>query len=169
MGNNNTMLGEENTKRFAPFKESAYIAFYISKLIPFLVLGFILVIAGFIVSVIYASIIVIVLLVLVIIGLLWYSGEFFRSFIYELRSDYLFSRKGVITPSYTIIPYKNVQDVHVEQSIYDRIFGLWAVKIYSATASRRGSDIIFGLSRNNAERLKSQILGRAGEVKQVVD
>ncbi|MCK4492062.1 MAG: hypothetical protein KAU03_05525 [Candidatus Altiarchaeales archaeon] len=48
MGDNNTMLGEENTKRFAPFKESAYIALYISKLIPFLILGFILAIAGFI-------------------------------------------------------------------------------------------------------------------------
>jgi|GEM_PF-3721772 len=180
------MLDEEHVGRFAPFKVSAYTAFFISNLVVFLIAlsvctSILLFITAITVPALFTRlsmlldpvpfliVLVFILLLAVVIAARWYTSEFFRTFIYELRGDYFFSRKGVITPSYTLIPYNNIQDIHVEQSIYDRIFGLWAVKIYSATFSRRGSDIIFGLSKKTAERLKTETLERMRGVKQVVD
>ncbi len=173
------MLDEEHVKRFAPFKGSAYTAFFISNLVVFLIVlsacvSVLLFITAITVPAVVDQILLfiglgLILMLTVIIAARWYTSEFFRTFIYEPRGDYFFSRKGVVTPSYTLIPYKNIQDIHVEQSIYDRIFGLWSMKIYSATFSTRGSDIIFGLSKKTAERLKTEILERMREVKQVVD
>jgi len=180
------MLDEEHVKRFAPFKRSAYTAFFISNLVVFLIVlsvcvpvllfitaitvpSLVLTASGLLDPILFFIGLVFISTLTGIIAARWYTHEFFRTFIYEPRGDYFFSRKGVITPSYTLIPYKNMQDIHVEQSLYDRIFGLWAVKIYSATFSRRGSDIIFGLNRENAERLKTEILERMRGVVQVVD
>ncbi|OYT54380.1 MAG: hypothetical protein B6U72_02785 [Candidatus Altiarchaeales archaeon ex4484_2] len=180
------MLDEEHVERFAPFKGSAYTAFFISNLVVFLIVLFVCVSALVFITAITVPALVLapsklldpvllflgLVFILALTGIIaasWYTREFFKTFIYEPRKDYFFSRKGVVTPSYTLIPYKNIQDIHMEQSIYDRIFGLWSMKIYSATFSTRGSDIIFGLSKKTAERLKTELLERMRGVKQVVD
>ncbi len=80
-----------------------------------------------------------------------------------------FSRKGVVTPSYTMIPYENIQDVHVSQGYVEKLLGLSTVRIYTATFSGRGSDAIPGLSRENAEAFKDALFARIKGVKKVVD
>ena len=167
------MFDEETAKRFAPFAPGAFIAFLLSRLLFVIVISFILLFIVFVIGILSQIPLIYVasfLLFLVLaVFFIWYSREFFRTFIYEPRKEFFFSRKGVITPSYTLILYKNIQDVHLEQTIFDRIFGLWAVKIYSATHSLRGSDHIFGLSYDTANRLKTEIFSRVKEVKHVVD
>ncbi|MEM2918486.1 MAG: PH domain-containing protein [Candidatus Altiarchaeota archaeon] len=108
-------------------------------------------------------------LILLSVFFIWYSTEFFKTFIYEPRETFFFSRKGVITPSYTLILYENIQDVHLEQTIFDRIFGLWEVKIYTATHSHRGSEHIFGLSYESANKLKTEIFSKIKDVKKNVN
>lgn len=111
---------------------------------------------------------------LVLVGLLSfsdvaYSWWYISSFIFSLEGQYLFVRKGVIAHSYTIIPYENVQDIHVVQSLSDRIFGVWSVIIFTATATSAGSDNIFGLEKENAERLKEAVFAKMKEAKHVTD
>jgi len=159
------MLNEENVK-IVPFEKSVYIAFFISNfIISSIFLVVILAIMAFFNSIHLFFFFFLLFILLFIVG--WYTREYFIRFIYELRNSYFFSRKGVITPSYTIIPYKNIQDIHLDQSIYEKIFGLWAVEIYTATTSRRGSDRIFGLNRKNAEYLRLKILKKMREVKKI--
>ncbi|MFH1722002.1 MAG: PH domain-containing protein [Candidatus Altiarchaeota archaeon] len=111
-----------------------------------------------------------IVFLIVIMGFFsWYSRRFFEVFVFEPRKDHFFTRKGVIVPSYTLIPYKNIQDIHLEQTVFDRIFGLWSVQIFSATYDPRGSDMIFGLNKENAENLKTEIFSKVKEVKEVVD
>jgi membrane protein YdbS with pleckstrin-like domain len=61
-----------------------------------------------------------------------------------MRDGYLFVRKGVVTPGYTMIPYENIQDVHLDQPILEKALGLCNVRIYTATFSAKGSEMIPG-------------------------
>ncbi|MFH0818302.1 MAG: PH domain-containing protein, partial [Candidatus Micrarchaeota archaeon] len=88
---------------------------------------------------------------------------------FELRGDCFFSRKGVFKASYTMIRYERVQDIHVNQSFFEMLFGLWNVSIFTATATDRGSENIPGLSKENAESLKTALFAKIKKVKKVVD
>lgn len=163
------MLNEESTKLFAPFAQNAVIAFLLSRISVAFFMFFVVFCVAFFINIPLLYIISFLTLLILSIFFIWYSKEFFKTFIYEPRRTFFFSRKGVITPSYTLILYENIQDVHLEQSIFDRIFGLWKVKIYTATHSPRGADNIFGLSYESANKLKMEILAKMKEVKQIVD
>jgi membrane protein YdbS with pleckstrin-like domain len=98
-----------------------------------------------------------------------YSWFYISSFIFSLDEQYIFVRKGVIAHNYTIIPYENVQDIHVVQSITDRIFGVWSVIIFTATATAAGSDNILGLKKEDAEVFKEAVFAKIKEAKHVTD
>src|SRR3989344_5511556 len=51
---------------------------------------------------------------------LWYYNVYF----YDLTEDYIVIKKGPITPHEITVPYERVQDVYVDQDIFDRLFGL---------------------------------------------
>lgn len=163
------MLNEETTKSFAPFAQNAVIVFFLSRLGFIFFIFFVVFCVAFFFHMALLYIISFLILLIFSVFFIWYSREFFRTFIYEPREIFFFSRKGVITPSYTLILYENIQDVHLEQTIFDRIFGLWKVKIYTATHSHRGADNIFGLSYESANKLKMAIFAKMKEVKQIVD
>ncbi len=178
------MLGEKEAPNAVPFHSNAKKAFLISNLGVAIIGLFIILLIPIVVFVVVASAgfgegmaafalpfaaLLLVLVIAVLAFLWWYSGAFFKNFFFELRKDYLFSRKGVFKASYTTIPYERIQDIHLTQSIYDNLFGLWRVSIYTATATGRGSEDIPGLSKENAEAMKSELFKRIKRVREIVD
>ncbi len=67
-------------------------------------------------------------------------------------------KKGPITPREINIPYERVQDVYIDQDIFDRIFGLYDVHFSSATFSSNYLAHIDGLEREPAEKLKQVLI-----------
>ena len=50
----------------------------------------------------------------------------------EVRHDRLVLRTGVLTKSETVIPFSKITNYKAEQSIFDRMFGIWYFTIETA-------------------------------------
>jgi len=89
----------------------------------------------------------------------WYYQVYF----YDLTDDFIIIRKRVVTPREITIPYERVQDVYVDQDIFDRIFGLYDVHLSSATISSGMEAHIDGVEKEAADGLRSVILQKVSE------
>ena len=90
---------------------------------------------------------------------LWYYNVYF----YDLTEDYIVIKKGPITPHEITVPYERVQDVYVDQDIFDRLFGLYDVHLSSATAASGESAHIDGVEKPAADGLRSLLLQKVSE------
>jgi membrane protein YdbS with pleckstrin-like domain len=89
----------------------------------------------------------------------FYQRWYFAVYYYELTPDHIIIRKGPITPSEITIPYERIQDVYMDQDIFDRIFGIYDVHLSSATLSSGKQAHIDGLEKVAADGLKNELLG----------
>lgn len=85
---------------------------------------------------------------------LWYFSVYF----YDFTPDYVVIRKGPITPHEITIPYERIQDVYVDQDLFDRFFGLYDVHLSSATASSGMEAHIDGVEKAAADGLRTTLL-----------
>src|SRR3989344_4074811 len=85
---------------------------------------------------------------------LWY----FNVYYYDLTSDYIIIKKGPITPREINIPYERIQDIYVDQDIFDRIFGIYDVHLSSATISSGMEAHIDGVEKPASEGLRNLLL-----------
>jgi membrane protein YdbS with pleckstrin-like domain len=108
----------------------------------------------------YFPMVVIALILIVIPSFLYYIYEryYFATYFYELDDDHITIRKGPITPNEITIPYERIQDVYVDQDIFDRILGLYDVHLSSATYSSGMAAHIDGVEKAAADGLRKQIL-----------
>jgi membrane protein YdbS with pleckstrin-like domain len=90
---------------------------------------------------------------------IWY----FQVYFYDLTDDFIIIRKRVITPREITIPYERVQDVYVNQDLFDRIFGLYDVHLSSATISSGMEAHIDGVEKAAADGLRKIILEKVSE------
>ena len=76
--------------------------------------------------------------IIIVIGLLFLLGLFIRSIfqyldlqkrVYEIYNDAIVYGEGFLSRNYAIIPIENLADTTITQSLVDRIFGLYDVKI----------------------------------------
>ena len=104
-----------------------------------------------------------VFLVLFIISVLTYS-IYYKSYInryyYDCGQDFITIKKGVFAPSEIHVQYQKIQDVYVDQDIFDRMFGLYDVHIASATVTSGIEAHIDGVDADVAENLKNILLGK---------
>jgi uncharacterized protein len=112
--------------------------------------------------------------VLVLVPLMFALGAaygflYISRFSFALERAYLFVRKGAFIHSYTLLPYENIQDIHVTQGVMERMFGLTRVIIFTATTSAAGAESIPGLGREDAEALKEGLFAKMREAKDVTD
>ncbi len=167
------MLGEESISNPVPFHQSARTQSFVSSAVATVIAGGIILFFVFLGSLVFNMMFVFFSLLFLFMFILvfqwWYIGEFFNKFKFELRDRYFFSRTGVFKESYTAIPYERIQDIHVTQSFFEKTFGLWSVSIYTATATGRGAESVFGLSQEDAQKLKSSLFIRIKKVRKVVD
>ena len=80
---------------------------------------------------------------------------------YALRSHDILFRSGVIWRSVTAVPFNRIQHVETSSTPLDRRFGLSTLRLFTAGGS--GADLkIDGLDRDLAERIRQDILAKAG-------
>jgi membrane protein YdbS with pleckstrin-like domain len=87
-----------------------------------------------------------------------YQSWYFAVYFYDLTQDFIQIKKGPITPREITIPYERIQDVYVDQDLFDRIFGLYDVHLSSATYSSGMAAHIDGVEKDAAEGLKEILL-----------
>ena len=105
---------------------------------------------------------------LLLIGLLllcaawqwFYEHKYFDAYFYDLDKDFLKIRKDWITPRETILPYEKLQDVYVDQDLFDRIFGLWDVHVSTATMASGMEAHIDGINQENAVKIRELLLDK---------
>ncbi|MFC2163311.1 PH domain-containing protein [Candidatus Altiarchaeota archaeon] len=95
----------------------------------------------------------------------WYSRKYLERFQFALDKDTLYVRKGVFLYSYTITPYRKIQDVNIVQDYMDKPFSLYSLVIYSATIGGMGATPIPGLTREDAEGLRHDIIKKIRRAK----
>lgn len=100
-----------------------------------------------------------VLLAMVLFGFsAWYFKVYIRTYFYDAGEGYLTIRKGVFTPSEIHVMYQKIQDVYVDQDLFDRIMGLYDVHIASATVTSGIEAHIDGVDAATADSLKNFLL-----------
>ena len=80
----------------------------------------------------------------------------YRIWTYQVRSDSLYLRRGVVTRVNTVAPYIRIQHVDTRRGPIERVFGLATTVVY--TAGSRGADVsIPGLTPERAADLQARL------------
>ncbi len=87
-----------------------------------------------------------------------YQSWYFAVYFYDIMHDYLVIKKGPITPKEITIPWERIQDVYVDQDIFDRIFGLYDVHLSTATFTSGMQAHIDGVEKEAADGLREELL-----------
>lgn len=111
-------------------------------------------------SIFTAKNVIIFLLILLVVFIAEYFFQrwYFAVYFYDLTEDFITIRKGPITPKEINIPYERIQDVYVDQDLFDRIFGIYDVHISSATFMSGAEAHIDGVEKESARELRNLIL-----------
>ncbi|OGI83894.1 hypothetical protein A2903_00960 [Candidatus Nomurabacteria bacterium RIFCSPLOWO2_01_FULL_33_17] len=111
------------------------------------------------------KIVFITILVLAFISFLTYLYQrwYFAVYFYDLTDKYIIIKKGPITPHEITIPYERVQDVYVDQDLWDRILGIYDVHLSSATATSGMEAHIDGVRKPAADGLRELLLSTIHE------
>ena len=81
---------------------------------------------------------------------------------YAIRERDIIYRRGLLSTNTTIIPFTRIQHVALNEGFIARYYGLAQLQIYTAGGS--SSDLkISGLSKEDAEKIKSVILLQIGK------
>ncbi len=82
---------------------------------------------------------------------------------YQLSTDGFYKERGIIAKKYVTIPYEKIQNIDIYQSIVARILGLYNLNIQTAGNSgvTNAEGILPGVSKDEAERLKNELLRRS--------
>lgn len=92
-----------------------------------------------------------------------YQRLYFNSYFYDFADSFIVIRKGVIMPREISIPYERVQDVYVDQDLWDRIFHLYDVHLSTATWTSGIEAHIDGVEKQAADGLREVLLKTIGE------
>lgn len=104
------------------------------------------------------SIVMCALFIMFVICTYLYQNWYFATYFYDLTPDFIQIKKGPITPREITIPYERIQDVYVDQDLFDRFFGLYDVHLSSATASSGMTAHIDGVEKEAADGLRTVLL-----------
>lgn len=98
------------------------------------------------------------LLLVVILLEYIYQRWYFTVYFYDLTDSFIIIKKGVLTPKEISVPYERVQDIYMDQDLFDRFFGLYDVHVSSATISSGFEAHIDGVEKQAADGLKNLLL-----------
>ena len=105
----------------------------------------------------------------IIIKLLyWWANLLYKNYLYELTKETIKIERGVIWKKYISIPYERIQNVDIYRGVLARILGLSELHIqtagYSGYIQTEGR--LPGLSREDAEKIREDLIQRAKGTKQ---
>jgi uncharacterized membrane protein YdbT with pleckstrin-like domain len=95
----------------------------------------------------------------------WYQKKYIETYFYNLTDTLLVIRKGIFASQEITVPIERIQDVYVDQDIFDRLLGIYDVHISTATAVSTARAHIDGVGRKTAEELRELILHRLHETR----
>ena len=78
---------------------------------------------------------------------------------FAIREHDLMYRRGILSTRLTIVPYKNVQHVSINEGFIPARYGLAQLQVYTA-GNQAGALKISGLTKADALRIKAHILDR---------
>ena len=90
----------------------------------------------------------------------FYQYLYYKKYFYDVRPDFLVIRKGVIMVRETILDYDKIQDVYMDQDLFDRMFSLWDVHVSTATSMSGVEAHIDGVNHENAMTIRELILDK---------
>jgi membrane protein YdbS with pleckstrin-like domain len=97
--------------------------------------------------------------VAILVGIVYlYQRVYFKNYFYNMLPDAIVIRKGVISRAEISLLYSKIQNVFVDQDVWDRIFKLYDVHLETAGLSSGVASHIDGLSAENAEKLRTLIM-----------
>jgi uncharacterized membrane protein YdbT with pleckstrin-like domain len=108
-----------------------------------------------------------VMVFLIVLLFIWAKLSY-RFYKYELTDDGFRKELGVIYKKYVTIPYDRIQNVDIYRGILARLLGLSDLNIQTAGSSNqvsRGEGRLPGLSREDAEKLRDELIHRAKQSK----
>lgn len=85
-----------------------------------------------------------------------FAGLRYRIWRYEVRSEAVYIRRGVLTRIRTIVPHVRIQHVDTQRGPFERALGLSRVVIYTA-GSRQADVAIPGLRPDQATDLQNRL------------
>ena len=88
----------------------------------------------------------------------WYQNKYFQRYYYDIRKNFLVIKKGVFMPRETTLPFDKMQDVYMDQDIWDRVFNLWDLHVSTATIASGFNAHIDGVSKGNAETMREMLM-----------
>ncbi|MDP2709564.1 MAG: PH domain-containing protein [bacterium] len=122
----------------------------------------------------YVGWFLIIMVFLIVLLFIWAKLSY-RFYKYELTDDGFRKELGVIYKKYVTIPYDRIQNVDIYRGILARILGLSDLNIQTAGASAQMSRYggltggaegrLPGLSREDAEKLRDELIRRAKQSK----
>jgi membrane protein YdbS with pleckstrin-like domain len=93
-----------------------------------------------------------------------YYKAYINRYYYDCGPEFITIKKNVFTPTEIHVQYQKIQDVYVDQDIFDRMFGLYDVHIASATITSGIEAHIDGVNGDVAENIKNIILSKIKNV-----
>jgi uncharacterized protein len=128
------------------------------RLVPLLLLG---TVTGVVMLDGWGWLIGVGLLALLAVSLLWYQPARYARWRWRLTDLALELRRGVVIHQQETVPYFRIQQIDVIQGPVDRLLGLAALQVTTASAS--GSVALPGIPAADAPGVRAELLTRAAE------
>jgi len=87
-----------------------------------------------------------------------YEALFIASIKYSIDGSNLTIRKGIISRHEITLPFNRITDLYVDQSVLDRIFGLYDLHFSTPTASSGSAAHISGLNADGCQAFRQLML-----------
>jgi uncharacterized membrane protein YdbT with pleckstrin-like domain len=87
-----------------------------------------------------------------------YETYYLKFYYYDLSKDTLTIRKGVFGKSQIYLPFEKIQNVYLDQDIFDRLFGLYDIHVSTVGVTSFRLCHIDGLTKENASMLLPVLL-----------
>lgn len=97
-------------------------------------------------------------IVIVIVSAYIYQMAYYNSYLYDSKNGFLTIKKGVIIPKETTLPLEKINDIYIDQDIFDKIFGLYDVHFSISTVESGLDPHIDGLNKDNSHKLREIML-----------
>jgi putative membrane protein len=160
--NNPPTIKKYPLEKTKPLKK--FIASELGYIFSFLFLGFIVLGSSFVFGfnaltyLVYFGLFVLFIVVTVIN--FWYQKKYYETYYYDIRKNFLVIKKGVFMPRETILPFEKLQDVYVDQDIFDKIFNIWDLHVSTATIMSGAEAHIDGVNIDNANAMREILLDK---------
>jgi|AntRauTorckE6833_2_1112554.scaffolds.fasta_scaffold47543_2 uncharacterized membrane protein YdbT with pleckstrin-like domain len=101
-------------------------------------------------------------IIVVLLLILGYTILWVKLFRYEVAPNEFKKEYGVISKSYTSIPYQRIQNVDIKRSLLQRMLGISSVKIQTAGSElSKAEGRIPGIDKQLAEEVREEILSKS--------